>query len=143
MATVKQIDNIAETNRLKVLVFDEDPVQLDALCMALNLYNYECLKADCNATAFEHLYDTDADSVDLVLIDLSAPRLIGLEAIRLCHLARPDIPIVVLAGLKSTEAIRYARTMGFPILNKPFIPDELDDLLRKITRVTNGREINK
>jgi two-component system OmpR family response regulator len=140
MATLNQIENIMENDRLKVLVFDEDPAQLDALCMALALYNYDCLKADNNAEAFEHLYETDAKSVDLVVIDLSAPKQIGLEAVRLCHLARPDVPIVILAGLKSTEAIRYARTMGFPILNKPFDPDELDGLLKRISQTTSQKD---
>lgn len=140
MEMEKQINTKKNPNGLKVLVFDEDTVQLDALCMALELYNHTCLKADCNAMAFEHLYETNGDSVDLIVIDLSAPGRISLEALRLCHLARPDIPIVVLAGLKSSEAIRYARTMGFPVLDKPFNPDELDFLLRRIAPEKNHED---
>ncbi len=140
MEMQNQIKNLEKQETIKVLVFDEDPVQMDALCIALKLYDYECVKADCNAEAFEHLYDLDGESVDLIVIDLSAPGLIGLEAIRLCHLARPEIPIVVLAGLKSTEAIRYARTMGFPVLSKPFEPDELVELLKRIAETTNQKD---
>ena len=112
MAMENRINNLEQTNSPKVLVFEEDPAHLDALCMALSLYNYDCLKADCNAQAFEYLYETNENSVDLIVIDLSSPKMIGLEAIRLCHLARPDIPIVVLTSHDSAENEAAAREKG-------------------------------
>lgn len=66
---------------------------------------------------------------ELVLIDLTMPRLGGYEAIRHIQKFDPAIRIIVITGDLSEETRREVRGLGIEMLEKPFQLHVLDRML--------------
>jgi CheY-like chemotaxis protein len=70
--------------------------------------------------------------VDCVLLDLTMPRLSGIEALAEIRLIEPAVPVVVMSGYSPDElAGRFAGTPLMRIIQKPFRAQQLVDLMRK------------
>jgi PAS domain S-box-containing protein len=70
--------------------------------------------------------------VGCVLLDLTMPRLSGIEALAEIRVITPAVPVVVMSGYSPEElAGRLAGTPLVGIIQKPFRPDQLMDLMRK------------
>jgi CheY-like chemotaxis protein len=70
--------------------------------------------------------------VGCVLLDLTMPRLSGMEALAEIRVIAPAVPVVVMSGFSLEElAGRFAGTPLIGIIQKPFRPDQLVDLMRK------------
>jgi DNA-binding NtrC family response regulator len=65
------------------------------------------------------------------VLDLTMPRLNGIEALAEIRLIAPAVPVVVMSGYSSEElADRFAGTALIGIIQKPFRADQLVDLIR-------------
>ena len=101
--------------------------------MTVRLLAHEGLKtlvATDGADAIERL-DTLAPNICLVLLDLTMPRLDGIETARMLSRRLPNIPIILMSGFSEQEST--ARMAGLPLvrfLNKPFKLQELMEAIR-------------
>ena len=80
-------------------------------------------------------------AVDLVLLDVSLPNMSGLEAIRVLRSLPEyaDIPIVAMTGHTSPEQHAQYLEAGFTEhLGKPFMPDELTELVGNLLSSAGG-----
>jgi DNA-binding response OmpR family regulator len=114
-----------------LVVDDEDAVRLAVACAVTRL-GFTANGASNGAQAIS-LFKSDPGGYALVLIDLTMPGIDAVEIIRNLRLARPEIPVVVMSGLGTQEAL--ARTSGMRtsgILHKPFTMEELASLLRAV-----------
>ncbi len=115
----------------RILVVDDEQVQLDTVCRGLTLYGYRChgvLSVDAALAALAHRC---GQHYDLVLTDLTMPGLSGLELIERVRARWPTISIVVATGLAVTAEVADLRRRDIPLLDKPFNPDQLDAAIRK------------
>ena len=78
---------------------------------------------------------------DLVLLDVSLPNMSGMEAVKVLRSlpAYADTPIVAMTGHTSPEQHAQYLEIGFTEhLGKPFMPDELTDLVGSLLSSAGG-----
>jgi len=105
---------------MRVLVVDDEPAVRQALDRALRFEGYETDLADDGQTALKKL---DEHPVDAVVLDVSMPRLDGLEVCRQLRAAGDSTPILLLTA-RAAVAERV----------KPFALEELLARLRALLR---------
>jgi len=65
-----------------------------------------------SANAEDALDEFDGSMPDLMLIDLSLPRMSGIDLIRELHLRQPDLRCAILSGHRSPAYVRQAMGVG-------------------------------
>jgi DNA-binding response OmpR family regulator len=79
-----------------------------------------------------------ADEVDLVLLDMTMPRMGGEEAFRELRKLRPRVPVILSSGYNEQDATaRFAGKGLAGFIQKPYRPSEL---LARIREALAGRE---
>jgi len=116
--------------RTIVLVVDHDNVQLDSICRGAFLYGHECIKLDSVSEAIDFLNSPTSPSVDILITDVTGEGSLGFELIRHARALYPELPIIAVCGLVSTDEIEAVRDAGALILRRPFLPTRLDGAIR-------------
>jgi DNA-binding response OmpR family regulator len=81
------------------------------------------------------------EPVDLVLLDISLPRLDGRDVLRRIHLRRSDLPVLMLTARDDTRHKVDALDAGADdYLTKPFVFEELLARVRALTRRSGQAE---
>src|SRR5687768_1865092 len=81
------------------------------------------------------------EPVDLVLLDISLPRLDGREVLRRIRVRRPDLPVLMLTARDDTRNKVDALDAGADdYLTKPFVFEELLARVRALTRRSSQAE---
>lgn len=130
-----QINIPGGTERI-LLVDDEKPI-IDMESRVLERLGY---KVDAFTSSPEALrrFEADPNAYDLVITDMSMPKVTGEVLARRILAIRPDIPVLLCTGY--TELIREerARAMGiFAVLPKPLA---VEILARTIRRAVEGKQ---
>jgi DNA-binding response OmpR family regulator len=121
-----------------LLIVTNERIQAETLSLGLSVYGHRCICAANNKDALEILREENKDEIDLVIADLSNPGWSGFEMIMQIRCARPELPIVVITGLKTPLAVFAVRKMGIPVLRAPYDPAKLDGTIRKLL----GKELD-
>lgn len=106
----------------KVLLVDDEKRMLDLLELYLKPHQYFCIKA---VGAKEALAFLEADTVDIVLLDIMMPEMDGWE---LCREIRKfsDVPIIMLTAREQHDDIIKGLNLGADdYITKPFNEEEL------------------
>ncbi len=112
-----------------VLVVDDEGIVRDLAVMALKPMGYEVLTAQDGQEAVE-VYQSRPGRISVVLMDMTMPRMDGLEAFRLIRQMDPRARVILSSGYSEQEAYSTARELnpeGF--LQKPY---RIQELLQKI-----------
>lgn len=112
-----------------LVVDDEESMRMVARLM-LERHGFDVLTAADGVEAIE-VVRRDPRAVDVVLLDLTMPRMDGVEAGRTLRTIRPDLPIILCSGYNENEARKRFEGQelnGF--LQKPFDGDSLVARLR-------------
>ncbi|MFO0843301.1 MAG: PAS domain S-box protein [Gemmataceae bacterium] len=108
-----------------VLVVDDEPTIRDLARRALEPAGFWVLEAGDGAEGLE-LFRQHRQEVVAVLLDLTMPRMDGLEALRGLRLLQADVPVLVMSGYSETEvSTRFAGLGANGFLQKPFPPHDL------------------
>jgi CheY-like chemotaxis protein len=102
----------------RVLVIDDHPDALEAVCMLVELHG---AVVHCVDSAARCLADLDAFRPDVVLCDLTMPGMDGYELVRrLRQGAHGDVPAIAYSGLSEPADRERAFAAGFQrYLTKP------------------------
>jgi two-component system phosphate regulon response regulator PhoB len=118
-----------------VLVVDDDEAIRTVVRWQLDDAGFRVVEADDGATALRRIRD---DHPTLVVLDLSLPRLGGLDVLRSVRggrAGRSDTPIIVLSGRSGeTDRIVGLDLGADDYLVKPFSPGELAARVRSVLR---------
>jgi two-component system sensor histidine kinase ChiS len=115
-----------ENSRLKILIVDDEPVNIQVLGNNLLLENYALAKASSGREALA-LLETGYKP-DLILLDLMMPRMTGYEV---CEKIREkftaiEVPIVMLTAKNQVSDLVQGFNAGAnDFLTKPFVKNEL------------------
>lgn len=114
-------------NKTVLVVDDEEHVRSITELM-LSQFGLEVLTAEDGLDGIRQV-QAHGDDIDLVIMDLTMPKMNGERAFREMRLLRPDIRVLLTSGYNESEAtsLREAGIVGF--LQKPF---ELEDLLKAV-----------
>jgi CheY-like chemotaxis protein len=86
------------------------------------------------------IMEADGDRITAVLLDLSMPRLGGLEAFQRLRSRRPALPIIMMSGYTEQSAAAELAGSGPGItgfIQKPFLAEDLIAVFRRFAEVAS------
>jgi two-component system, cell cycle sensor histidine kinase and response regulator CckA len=113
-----------------ILVVDDELAIGELIKTTLETYNYQVLTARDGAEAIA-LYKEHQGAIGSVFIDMMMPVMDGITAVTALRQINPDLSVVAMSGLNSTEAVERAERFGCQqFLAKPFTTSDLLQALR-------------
>ena len=119
----------------KIIIIEDDPNSYLATIELLKLHGVSQINAFRNGTSVLEFLNTNADPVDLFLVDIHMPGETGLDLIKRLRetSAGVDAQIVALTAGVLFEDIRRVRAAGFDgFIGKPLKPYEFPQQLERI-----------
>jgi CheY-like chemotaxis protein len=117
---------------LRVLVVEDDDVIRDLISVNLELEGFDVVPAVDGQDALDKIGDADPD---VVTLDVMMPRLDGWATVERLR-ANPetaDVKIVLLSARAQESDLQRGEKLGVDAyLTKPFDPDELIDVVRRL-----------
>ncbi|WP_413162939.1 response regulator [Capilliphycus salinus ALCB114379] len=132
--------NLTSNNQFKILIVDDDPINLQVLVNYLCLQNYAVTQANSGLEAIEIL---KAGYIpDLILLDEMMPRMTGYEVTRRIRETWPphQLPIMILtAKNKVSDLVAGLEVGANDYLSKPLNKDELIARIKTHIRIKQLR----
>jgi CheY-like chemotaxis protein len=125
-------NNILVGGTERILFVDDETIQVDLAKQALGFVGYQVTAFSDSLSALRH-FENNPQAFDMVITDMTMPRLTGDLLVQEIHKIRPDIPVIMCTGF--SEKIDAARAKDINIrafLKKPVIISELIQTIRKI-----------
>ena len=120
---------------VEIMVVDDDLLVGDMLATTLRRLGYSARLFDNPQTALLQL-QTGSNTPDVLLTDLTMPKLMGDQLARAAREACPDLPVILYSG----QAAYIEPDPNFTaILRKPIRPAELDEAIRSALRTRKTR----
>ena len=111
------------STKARILVVDDDATMREALRDTLSPEGYAVLAVD---NAIHAIAELERQEIDLVLADLTLPRVSGLELLDSVRRQWPGIEVIVITGQGSIEtAVDAIKRGAYHYVTKPFAPDEI------------------
>jgi len=131
---IKNIES-AFSQRRKILIVDDEPLNVQLMENQLAQYSYDTIAAYCGEDALEIV---EKELPDLIILDIVMPGIDGFEVIRAIRANKltADIPIILCTVLNSKEErIRGLNIGADEFLNKPIMFEELVARVRSLIRI--------
>jgi two-component system, OmpR family, response regulator len=117
---------------MRVLIVEDDPVIADGLTRSLRQSDYA---VDCVGTGDQADHVLIAHNYDLVILDLSLPKLDGFEILRRLRHRGSKVPVLVLTARDALdERVRGLDLGADDYMTKPFDLPELEARVRALIR---------
>ena len=115
-----------------ILIVDDEDLVLDLAKEILHVYGYSTLTATDGLEALD-VYEKNREQIDLILLDLSMPKLSGKEVIQEITFIDPKVKIIISSGYLEDSYMELIRELGIKdIISKPYNPEELAIKIRKV-----------
>ena len=112
-----------------ILVIDDDKAMRDACFQILSRQGY---RVELAASAKQGLSLLERLSFDTILLDLVMPDMDGLEALKKIRALDPDVEVIIITGYGTIQsAVESIKAGAFHFLSKPFVPDDLRNLVSR------------
>ena len=113
------------TVRSTVLIVDDEQDIVDIAKEMLESLAYEVLGTTSSLEALE-LFSAGPNRFDLVITDMTMPKMTGDELSKEFLRIRPDIPIILCTGFSHAITEEEAKTMGIrAFVMKPILKDKI------------------
>jgi CheY-like chemotaxis protein len=115
-----------------VLLVDDEKAILQVTAAALEKLGFKVLVAGDGLEAME-AFRADLDRIDLVIMDLTMPRMDGREAFQTMRRLKPDVKVILSSGYNEQESVQQfigKSLAGF--LQKPYTLDSLRKTIHRI-----------
>ena len=106
-----------------LLVVDDETTVLRYISNALRTRRFEFILAEDGERGLD-LFTANKDKIDLILTDVSMPRMNGLEMARQIRMSDSQARLIFMTGFSPSYVVPK-EFAGFPWLRKPFTPQEL------------------
>ncbi len=117
--------------RGRILLVDDEQLILETMSSALNALGLEVTTAGDGLEALARFQE--GLRFDLVLMDLTMPRLDGREAFQAMHSLDASIPIVLSSGFTESDSLKTLSGIGpAAFIQKPYQLDELHRVLQRV-----------
>jgi DNA-binding response OmpR family regulator len=121
---------------MRLLLVEDDPKLADFVARSLR---GERLTVDVVGDGSAALSDIESHEYDLLLLDLSLPRVSGTEVLRLVRRSNPTLPILILTARDAIEdKVRHFEAGADDYLTKPFDIAELLVRVKALLRRAPG-----
>ncbi len=114
-----------------LFVDDEAPI-VELNIVLLESLGYKVTGVECSVKALE-LFTKNPDQFDLVITDLTMPKLSGDHLARKLLKIKPDIPIILCTGFSATSNEKDAEEIGIlAFIRKPILRREIAETIRNV-----------
>lgn len=120
----------------QILVVDDEPLVRRIMTRILEFAGYSVILANDGQEAVD-VYREKADSIDCVLLDLSMPRLSGIEAYAEIRKIRENARVILSSGFAEQDIMTQVGCQG--LVGAVQKPVHMDDLLGKIAEALGGK----
>ena len=127
-------------NKIKILVVDDEPINLDIIAECLSDEGYELLMEANGTAAWEQLQRPD-NAIDVVILDRMMPGLNGIEVLQKIKAESryKHIPVIMQTALSAPAEVREGLEAGaYYYLTKPFDPGALISIVRAAVESVNS-----
>ncbi len=129
---VPESELIPKKGNASVLFVDDEESLAEMYQESLAYYGYNVEAVMSGYSALE-LFQKDPNRFDIVITDLTMPRMTGIQLAQEILAIRPDIPVILCSGFSDQATKERAKVLGIrKMLMKPVIPDEMASLIEKI-----------
>ncbi len=119
-----------------ILVVDDESAIREVTKASLEIYNYKVLTAADGIEAVA-IYTEHQAEISVVLTDMMMPFMDGPDTIRTLQKINPQVKIIAISGLSSSERLADAASSGITnFLSKPFSAKELLQVLSGVLDAT-------
>jgi EAL domain-containing protein (putative c-di-GMP-specific phosphodiesterase class I)/CheY-like chemotaxis protein len=123
----------APTGACRVLVVDDEPLVLRLLCKTLERAGYHPV---CAGDGHEAMRLVATQGFDVVVSDISMPRMTGVDLLRAVRERDQDLPVILLTGEPTIDTATRAIALGvLGYLTKPVNMDELVDTVDRAAQL--------
>jgi len=121
-----------------VLIVDDEPSILQSLGGLLTDEGFEVVSA---TNGYEALKIIDAESPDLVLLDIWMPGIDGIETLKEIKKSHPFLPVIIISGHGTIEtAVRATKLGAYNFIEKPL---SIDKIIVTINNALNFRRLEE
>ena len=115
-----------------ILVVDDEAAICEVAKTMLETCDYRVLTANDGIDAIA-LYTHHQQEISAVLIDMMMPSMDGITCIRTLQAINPQVKIIIMSGLLSSEDLANATKYGIQaFLPKPFTSEELATTVNRV-----------
>jgi CheY-like chemotaxis protein len=110
-----------------ILLVDDDALVRDTCAELLDVSGYQILQAEDGQYAVDIMRE-HGTQVDLIIMDMVMPRLVGTAAANQIRQIYPDVPIIFATAYDQSISIKATKDFSHSMLmSKPFHPDTLQE----------------
>ncbi|MEJ2655917.1 MAG: sigma-54 dependent transcriptional regulator [Desulfobacterales bacterium] len=121
-----------------ILIVDDEPSILKSLSGLLSDEGFGVITA---ANGYEALKIIDAESPDLILLDIWMPGIDGIETLKEIKKVNPHIQVIIISGHGSIEtAVKATKLGAFDLIEKPL---SIDKVIVAINNALNFRRLEE
>ena len=121
----------------RILFVDDEPALVDIGMRMLFSMGYHVTGAASSQEALD-MFRAEPQSFDLVITDMTLPKMTGIDLSREMLKIRPDIPIILCSGIREASIEAQVKIIGIKAyLTKPLTRRELSGVIRE---VLDGKE---
>jgi DNA-binding NtrC family response regulator len=125
----------------KILVVEDEAALRSMLVDLLDGLGYQVVEASDGVMGWEL---AQSEKPDLVVTDVSMPRMKGIDLLAHVKSTRPDVPVIVITGYASLKlAVEAVRLGAYSFLQKPFEIDEIQRIVEAALEHTRLLDDNK
>jgi len=132
LAPVKNLPTGSE----QILLVDDEAILVDIGKSLLESLGYSVTTKTNGIDALE-LFEKEPDRFDLVITDMTMPKMAGDELARNIMALKPDMPVIICTGYSTRITEQKALEMGIrALIMKPFV---VTDFAEKVRRILDAR----
>ena len=123
------------TGNERILFVDDEQMILDIGKGILGELGYDVITKKCSVEGLE-LFRAEPDRVDLIITDMTMPKMTGDQLARELMKVRPDIPIIICTGFSPKISEEQAKEIGIKAFAmKPLVRRNMANVVRKVLDV--------
>lgn len=116
-----------------VYLVDDEPMLLDLNEQILRDAGYDAQRFRAAEQALE-TYRAAAVPPDLIITDFAMHRMTGIDLVGACRQLHPKQRFILVSGTINADFVARAPHQPDAFLAKPYLADELAELVRRVTR---------
>jgi PAS domain S-box-containing protein len=131
-ATIEKVKPAPElrTGKETILVADDEEMIRRFAVTVLKRRGYEVLEV-CDGQEAVDVYTRERNRIDLVLLDLTMPKLSGQETFRQLLVLNPDVRVIFASGYSAEQLSDRERNLMAGFVKKPYRPNELTHAIQE------------
>src|SRR5919108_4626234 len=121
---------------MRILIIDDDQTFCEFLTEVLGEHGIEGV---WTTDGIEGYTMCCRQPFDLVISDVRMPSLLGTELAERLKRDNPQVKIILISAFADDASFDMSRSLGVPLLSKPFVPDRLLEVIAEVLNLRIGK----